>query len=199
MAAMRERSTWILCRAALGVSVLCALGCAANQNKRGFSIEATSGKRTGNPLEIHLIASDSLLKAVLVNRSSSEQKLLCGPRLQASTLELFSTTTGSRPKPYDSRKIGKFDATPYCHLFQTIEAGKKMLLAAVHFRKSRDGYSGAWGPFNFDELPPGDYQARVTWLSERSQCLDDGTGKMSRLPSIWRGVIQSNQVTLHLP
>jgi hypothetical protein len=198
MLAMRERSICILPRAALGVAVLCAVGCAANQNNGGFSIEATSGRRTGNPFEIRLTSGDAALKAVLVNRSSSDQMLLHSAQMQPSTLEITSAT-GSLHKPYDSRKIGKLDATPYCHLFLPIGPGKKMLLAGMHFRKSRDGYSGEWGPFNFDELPAGDYQVRVVWYSERTQCLDEGTGKMRRLPSVWRGIVRSNQVTLHLP
>jgi hypothetical protein len=198
MAVMRERSIGIFDQAALGVAVVLAVGCAATQGQAGFSIEATSGRRTGNPFEIRLASGDAALKAVLVNRSSSDQLLLHDSHLQASTLEIISPT-GSVHKPYDSRKIGKLDATPYCHLFLPIGPGKKMLLAGMHFRKSRDGYSGEWGPFNFDELPAGDYQVRVVWYSERTQCLDEGTGKMRRLPSVWRGIVRSNQVTLHLP
>jgi hypothetical protein len=55
------------------------------------------------------------------------------------------------------------------------------------------------GPFNFEEVPAGDYQAQVTWHSERAQCFDESTRQMRKLPSVWRGLVRSNQVTLHLP
>ena len=165
--------------------------------KAGFSIEAATGSRTGNPFEIRLTTRGSELRAVLINRSSSEQKLLHSAHLQAATLELISPT-GSRHAPYDSRRIMKYDTTPYCHLFQTLAPGKKLELGSVPFRQARDGFAGQWGPFNFEELPAGDYQARVTWLSERAQCVDESPRQTRKLPSVWRGIVHSNPVTLHL-
>jgi hypothetical protein len=134
---------------------------------------------------------------VLVNRSSSNHVLLHDAHLQPSTLELVPPT-GSPPKPYDSRMITKFDATPYCQLFLPLRHGTKLVLGSVRFGKSRDGFVGQWGPFNFDEVPAGDYQARVIWHSERAQCFDERIRKMRKLPSVWRGMVRSNQVTLHL-
>jgi hypothetical protein len=195
MPTMRDWMTWMMRKAALGVALLGGLGC-ATQGQPGFSIDAT-GSRTGNPFEIRLSASGSELRAVIINRSSSEQRLLHEPHLQVSTLELTSAT-GSHHKPYDSRLIKKFDATPYCYLFQTLGPGKKRGLGSVRFRKSRDGFAGEWGPLNFEELPAGDYQARVVWHSEQVQCFDGSTRQMRKLPSIWRGIVHSNQVTLHL-
>jgi hypothetical protein len=198
MPTMREGMTWMLRKAALGVAILCGLGCAANQGQAGDSIEWSTGSKTGNPFDIRLTASGLDLKAVLVNRSSTEQKLLHDAHLQTATLELVSSTS-SRPKPYDPRMIMKHDSTPYCHLFQTLQPGKKLDLGSVHFQKSRDGFAGQWGPFNFEEVPAGDYQAQVTWHSERAQCFDESTRQMRKLPSVWRGLVRSNQVTLHLP
>jgi hypothetical protein len=193
---MRPRMTSILCQAALGLAALGGGGC-ATQGQPGFSIEAETGSRTGNPYEIRLTASGSELKAVLVNHSSAKQVLLHEPHLQASTLELVPPT-GSRPKPYDSRMLKKFDTTPYCQLFLTLPPGTKLALGTVRFGKSRDGYTGQWGPFNFDEVPAGDYHAQVVWQSERSQCFDETTRQMRKLPTIWRGVVRSNQIVLHL-
>lgn len=197
MPTMRDWTTWMLRKAALGVAILCGFGCATS-GQPGFSIEATTGSRTGNPFEIRLTASGSELKAVIVNRSSSEQRLLHDAHLQTATLELVSST-GSQHKPYDSRMIKKYDTTPYCYLVQTLAPGKKLGLGLVRLQKSRDGFAGEWGPFIFEEVPAGDYQARVTWLSERTQCFDASTRQMRKLPSVWRGVVHSNQVTLHLP
>jgi hypothetical protein len=198
MRAMRQRLTWMLRKAALGVSMLCSLGCATKPEQAGESIEWRTGSKTGNPFEIRLTASGTELKAVLVNRSSAEQSLLHDAHLQMATLELVSSTN-NRPKPYDSRLIMKYDNTPYCQLFRTLAPGKKLEVASVRFKKSREGYAGQWGPFNFDEVPSGDYQARVTWNSERAQCLDENTRQMRRLPTVWKGLVRSNQVTLHLP
>jgi hypothetical protein len=179
--------------AALAVGLF---GC-ATAGQPGFSIEANSGSKTGNPFEIRLTASGSDLKAVLVNRSSSPQMLLQDAQLQTTTLDLLSAT-GNAHKPYDSRMIKKLDTTPYCNLFITLPPGKKLLLGWVRFKKSRDGFAGEWGPFNFEELPASKYQARVTWLSERAQCLDETTRQMRKLPRVWRGVVHSNQVNLNL-
>jgi hypothetical protein len=186
----------MLRRAALGVAILSVFGC-ATPGQPGFSIEADTGSRTGNPFEIRLNVSGSELKAMLVNRSSSRQVLIHDAHLQAATLELISAT-GSELKPYDSRTIKKYDKTPYCQLFPTLAPGKKMELGSVRFGKSRDGYRGQWGPFNFEEVPAGYYQVRVAWHSERAQCLDESTRQMHKLPSLWRGIVWSNQVTLRL-
>jgi len=190
--------TWMLCKAALGVAILCGLGCAANPGQAGDSIEWRTGSRTGNPFEIRLIAKGPELKAMLVSRSAAEQPLLHDAHLQAATLELVSSV-GIGPKPYDSRLIMKYDTKPYCQLFQTLSPGKKLELGSVRFQKARDGYAGQWGPFNFEEVPPGDYQARVTWHSDRGQCFDESIRQMRKVPSLWRGMVRSNQVTLHLP
>jgi len=187
--------TWLLRKAALGV-ILCGASCAA-QGKPGFSIEAATGSRTGNPFEIRLTTSGSGLKAMLINHSPSRQVLHHDPRLQAATLELISST-GSEHKPYDARTIMKYDKTPYCELFPTLAPGKKLELGSVRFEKSRDGYRGQWGPFNFEEVPAGDYQVRVTWHSERAHCIDESTRQMRKLPSLWKGIVRSNQVTLRL-
>jgi hypothetical protein len=198
MPTMRERKSWMLRKATFGVAILSGLGCAANQGQPGDSIEWRTGSRTGNPFEIRLTASGSDLKAALVNRSSAEQRLLHDAHLQAATLELVASTR-SGPKPYDSRMIMKYDSTPYCQLFQTLPPGKKVEFGSVRFQRSRDGFAGQWGPFNFEEVPAGDYQARVAWHSERDQCFDESTRQMRKLPSVWRGLVRSNQVTLHLP
>ena len=84
---MYQQTTWRFHKATLGLAILCGFGC-ASQGQPGFSIEATTGSRTGNPFEIRLTASRSELKAVIVNRSSTEQKMLLEPYLQAATLEL---------------------------------------------------------------------------------------------------------------
>jgi hypothetical protein len=188
--------TLILRTAVLGAVILGGLGC-ATRGQPGYSIEADTGSRTGNPFEIRLTVSGPELKAVLVNRSSAKQVLFHETNLQASTLELVSAT-GSHHNPYDSRMLKKYDTTPYCRLFLTLPHGTKLELGTVRFKKSRDGYVGQWGPFNFDELPPGDYQALITWQSERTQCFDEDTRQMRKLATVWRGIVRSNQVTLHL-
>jgi len=188
---------WRLHKVALGVAILVGLGCGAH-GQAGFSIEAATGSKDDNPFEIRLIANGPALEAVLISHSPSAQKLLHNAHMQPATLELIAST-GSRHKPFDPRKLMKVDTTPYCHLFQTLAPHSKLELSAVSFRRSRDGYEGQWGPFNFEELPPGDYQARVTWLSERGECVEENPRQTRKLPGVWRGVVHSNQVTLHLP
>lgn len=194
---MRSCTTHKLLRVTLGMGLLSGLACATARDQAGDSIEWRTGDKTGNPFEIRLTANGSELKATLLNRSAKKQPFLSDTNLQASTLELLAAN-GMPSKHYDSRLLMKIDNKPYCHLFQTAAPGSKLDLGTVQFRKSRDGYSGQWGPFNFDELPAGEYRARVIWHSERAQCLDDSTGKMRALPSVWRGMVRSNQVTLQL-
>jgi hypothetical protein len=196
MPAMYEKQTWMSFMTALGMAMVCNLGC-ATQGQPGFSIEAETGSRTGNPFEIRLTVRGSEVTAMLINRSSSRQVLVHDARLQPATLELISAT-GSEHKPYDSRTIMKYDTTPYCQLFPTLAPGKKLELGTARFQKSRDGFRGQWGPFNFEEVPPGDYQVRVTWHSERAQCVEEGAKQMRKLTTVWRGIVRSNQVTLRL-
>jgi len=80
---------------ALLLASACSLGCAAKREQAGDSIEWRTGSRTGNPFEIRLTVSGSALKAVLVSRSSAEQRLLYDTHLQAATLELISATDGT--------------------------------------------------------------------------------------------------------
>jgi len=182
------------------MSLLCGLACSVTQGQPGDSIEWRTGSTTGNPFEIRLVSSGSELKAVLANRSSSEQVLLYHEYLQTSSIELVSSTGQQpNPKPYDSRLIMKVDSKPYCRLFQKLGPGKKLEIGTLSLRKSRDGYAGQWGPYNFDEVAAGDYHARVIWHSERSQCLDESTQQMRKLTSAWKGMVRSNQITVHLP
>ena len=73
------------------MSLLCGLACSVTQGQPGDSIEWRTGSTTGNPFEIRLVSSGSELKAVLANRSSSEQVLLYHEYLQTSSIELVSS------------------------------------------------------------------------------------------------------------
>jgi hypothetical protein len=194
---MRSCTTHKLLEVTLGIVLLSGLACATARDQAGDSIEWRTGDKTGNPFEIQLTGNGPDLKATLLNRSSTKQTLLHDVNLQASTLEILAAN-GMRIKHYDARMLMKLDNKPYCQSFQTVAPGKKLELGTIQFRKSRDGYSGQWGPFNFDELPAGEYRVRVIWHSDRGQCLDEGTGKMRALPSVWRGMVRSNQVILQL-
>jgi hypothetical protein len=195
---MRSSTTHKLFEIIVAFSLLSGLACATARSTAGDSIEWRTGDKTGNPLEIQLTGNGTDLKATMLNRSKSKQVVLHDVNLQASTLEMLAAN-GMPAKHYDSRMIMKVDNKPYCQLFQTVAPGKKLELWTAQFRKSRDGYTGQWGPFNFDELPAGEYRVRVIWHSDRGQCLDESTGKMRALPSVWRGMVRSNQVTLQLP
>jgi len=188
---------YLLRKTMLGMVLVCCVACATPKGLPGDSIEASTGKRTGNPFEIRLTAKGAELKAVIeVSRKTTEKWVLHDMHLQPSRLELISST-GTVRKPYDSRMIKKFDTTPYCRLFWEVAPGKSLDFWSVRFQKSRDGYKGQWGPFHFDELPADDYRARVIWTSNRTQCFDENTGQTRKLLS-WKGRVRSNQVFLHL-
>ncbi len=149
------------------------------------------------PLTIVLRRSGNELKATIVNRSAVTASVLCDGELQPSRLKLVASD-GTRMSAMDGREIEKFDTTPYCGLFRPLAAGRELEIGWVRFNRNGDRFSGTWGPFLFDSLPPGDYQASVEWRSELEQCFDEGSQQMRKVPNLWTGVVRSNELALSL-
>ena len=172
-----------------------------NGKASGKMNDKTDGKRSGetdtHPFEIRLTGTGSTLKAVLVNRSTSAVPVLHHIDLQPSQLKLLSSA-GKKQRYSDNRAVMKFDNTPYCHLWQTLAPGHELELGTVQLKPTAGGYSASWGPYVFETIPAGDYQAQVVWRSELDQCLDEGSTQLRKLPGGWTGVVTSNELALHL-
>jgi hypothetical protein len=182
---------------AAGISLHAA--CAAPPAKaRADSYTAKETKMNEeNPFDIRLSGNGPELKAVLVNRSPVPRWALCDGELQPSRLEIVSAS-GKRVKAFDSRAIMKYDNTVHCRLFKSIPAGRDIEIGSARFKNSGHGFEANWGPFHFENLPAGDYKVRVVWASEFEQCFDEDTKQERKMPNVWIGRVQSNEVTLQL-
>lgn len=183
----------------LAIALCWNLACASPQGQAGRDPKAVkeTKMKDDNPFEIRLTSHGNDIRAVLVNRSQAALPVLTGADLQPSQLKLISAA-GRKPSYFDSRDIKKFDNTPYCHRFQNLAPGRELELGTARFKKSGSEFSASWGPFTFDQLPAGDYRAEVSWRSEYEQCFDESTKQMRKVPSIWTGVVRSNEVSLQL-
>lgn len=179
---------------AMAMGLLVAANFSSQQTKQGEGIKMESGI----PFEIRLSAEKGTeLRAVLVNRSEEPQMILYEPLLQPSRLDLIGAG-GKEIEPFDSRSIQKYDGTVYCRQFQRLASGKEIDLGAVRFKRAGRGFAGAWGPFEFEALPPGGYTARVVWESETDRCLDEKTQQIREVASVWLGRLESNEVRVQL-
>lgn len=151
---------------------------------------------TSGPFEIRLSVKGRSLKAVLVNRSQSAQRVFYDPLLQPSQLELRGA--GGKVEAFDSRSLMKFDNTFHCSRFKQLRPGGELALGSAELGKKGGGFAGKWDPFEFEDLPGGEYTARAIWSSEASSCTDDETGQVRPLPDVWLGRVESNPVTLAL-
>jgi len=137
------------------------------------------------------------LRAVLVNHSQVSQTILHHHLLQPSRLDLVGQRN-MRIEPFDSRSIKKYDATIYCGYFKSLAPGKEIELGSIRFKRAGQIFTANWGPYEFEELIAGTYTARVIWESAANTCVDEDTGQLRRLPTVWQGQLISNEVNLQL-
>lgn len=149
-------------------------------------------------LEIKLSSDKgSTLRAVLLNHSRVSQNILHDPLLQPSRLDLIGPK-GERIEPFDSRSIMKYDATIYCSRFKQLAPGSEIELHSIRFKRAGQGFAATWGPYEFEKLTAGAYTALVVWESAADTCMNEETRQLQRLPSVWLGRLESNEVSLRL-
>ncbi|OFZ12229.1 MAG: hypothetical protein A2Z20_04215 [Bdellovibrionales bacterium RBG_16_40_8] len=64
-------------------------------------------------------------------------------------------------------------------------------MGSIEFKKTKKRFNGTWGPFEFNNLESGSYDAKIIWVNDIDSCTDDKMKKVQRLPSIWLGQIES--------
>jgi hypothetical protein len=177
--------------------VLVLAGCAA-QSAGGPAAPSPAPVAAGPAFEIQLTASPGPgVRALLINRSGTEQKVLYLARVQPSRISVFSASKRKIPVT-DTRAVQKFDRTVYAGDFETIAPGGSKLLQDERFVKDDSGiYKFRWGPFLYEKLEPGEYKIQITWESE-IDAYQEG-GKNVPMPGIWKGTVKSNAITVALP
>jgi hypothetical protein len=193
------RTAGVLAVTALATILSLGIPNAAARTAAGANAEADKEAtiKNENPFEIQLSNNGMNLKAVLINRSGSARSVLCDGLLQPSRLEIVSSR-GESVKSFDSREVMKYDNTFHCRLLKSIPPGQSTEIGSARFQKSGKGFRAGWGPFEFGDLPAGDYRARVVWVSELGQCFDEDTNEMRTAAVVWMGRVESNEVTLRL-
>ena len=136
------------------------------------------------------------LEAVLVNRSGVELSVLRSSDLQPSRL-ILKDASGRELTPFDERTRRKFDRSVSRGMYVKAPPGGSVALERAAFRKLPGGkYELRWGPFQFREIPPGLWKARVRLDST----IDYVTEKGHRVPlaGVWKGTVLSEEVDVRL-
>lgn len=136
------------------------------------------------------------LRAIIKNQSTEPQMVLHDSDLQPSILML--TVQGKEVPSFDSRSIKKFDNTVYRSSYTTLPPEGELELGRAQFKASGRTYQVRWGPYQFDQLAPGHYKARVGFKSDRDEWVDDDTEERGK-HQLWKGMVLSNEVEVHLP
>ena len=138
------------------------------------------------PIRIALSYRANRLSATITNESDADMLVLHHPRKQPSQLELRSKEGSLRP--FDTRSRKKFDATVYPADFATLTPGESMEIGDAGIERRDGDYAVQWGPFQFTELAPGSYAAKLIWVCEHSYPEDPPPAKL------WIGRLESNTI-----
>lgn len=142
-------------------------------------------------LELRLAGTD--LTASLRNRSKTVQRYFHHSMIQPVTLTLVDGA-GRSFQPEDMREVAKYDASPYKHLYQTLEPGATVTLLTAPVPKG----SLRWGPLSWGELPSGRYTATAHLDHSMNQWVDRETKQNGTWPDLWRGKLSSKPITLNI-
>jgi hypothetical protein len=185
-------------RAALALLVAVAFGCEPSAGVRCAAVAAGSPEVTADApfaIELVLVGSASL-RASLRNRSTSAQRVLHDPLRQPSRLLLRGP--GGEVPSFDTRSVMKFDNTVETEDYAVLEPGGSVPLGEASFERSGIGWRIRWGPFEFEDLRAGAYEARVAFSSERADAVDPESGEAARVTGVWLGRVESPAVRVTL-
>jgi hypothetical protein len=141
------------------------------------------------------------LRATMKSCSSKELRVLHDASLQPSILELTSPTGQLAPSS-DSRAVSKFDDTVYSASFHPFAPGEERVIEEAPLLATQGAYRAHWLSFDFSNLAPGVWKARVTFESNVVEAVEGyraSAMKKVRVPNAWVGKIASNEVTFTLP
>ena len=196
---------------------LCVIACSEPAPMRGASSATqpgANGTSTAPPGASHLptsspkapmnaapfdlvlrVENGNRLVAVLHNNASQPYSVVADIGIQPVTL----TVEGPKGpvKAFDSRMVQKFDRTVYEHTFTTVAAGADEQVQFANIRDDGGTASLKWGPFQFEDLPPGTYKARAELDSQIADYQDSNGGKAKKSDA-WLGKVTSNEVTFQV-
>lgn len=152
---------------------------------------------TPPPLELKLVMALPGVHAMLVNRSTHAQPYLHHGLIQPCQL-LLRDAAGKQHKPRDTRDSKEYDATVTRKMYRTLKPGKQAALVSAAFQSTEQGFELRWGPYLFQGLRPGRYQATATLPSQRDRWLDRASGKRGKVSGLWRGRLVSAAVSFDL-
>ena len=147
-------------------------------------------------LELQLTKGPGL-SARLVNQGPAARPVLHDLRLQPSRLVLRNAA-GDTLEPFDRRALMKFDNTLYCDAFKALPPGQALELGAERFEKSGGAWKITWGPYEYDALPAGRYNAWLAWESVAAECQESADATPRPVAGVWLGTTESNPVEVTL-
>jgi hypothetical protein len=176
-----------LTRMLLGVVTILNLNCERiPAQKRGPGMAES-------PWELRLSLADGVtLRAVLHNRTKTEQTYLYDSKLQPSEL-ILTAPSGAPIKPFDTRARAKFDNTVYREMYLRAAPGADVTLTEAAVDSER---RLRWGPYLFTNLSAGVYHAEAVWHSETNQYYDPKSKRTGVLKDVWMGTVTSNTVEI---
>ncbi|MBI2685633.1 MAG: hypothetical protein HYX27_04900 [Acidobacteria bacterium] len=129
-----------------------------------------------------------MLRAKIRNVAKKAELYLHDTQIQPSRL-ILRDAANKAIEPEDMRAVEKFSNAAGIEMFHKLNPGetRELLTATISTRLQ-------WGPFNFPNLPPGRYMAKLEWESVRNP--DPGPAPH---PPIWKGKLTSNEVKFLLP
>jgi len=153
---------------------------------------------TVSPFVLRLIVSDGPgLRAELVNIDSIPHAFLHNASHQPVRLTLKSSS-GKIILPSDSRRVEKRSMAVTPDMYAALTPGETDSLESADFIDDEGTFQLLWGPFHYDELPPGKYRASAEWKSTLDEWTDPETGNCGRKPAVWKGSLKSGEVEFEL-
>ena len=177
---------------AMLLALLTACGCQPKRDERQGTREMTT-----DSLAIELSVQGKRIRATLVNGTGDAVTILHTARHQACELVL-TDGEGHVLQPFDSRSIKKGDDTVYCTQLTEVAPGARQLLFDGEFEEGDGGRRLEWGPFEFAKVASGRYRATVRWAATAESCFDEDSMEEERPAGLWRGTLDSNEVTIDL-
>lgn len=157
---------------------------------------AQSAKPSAVKLELTYADRERKLTASLVNDLPRAIEVVAGD-LQPCELALTGPR-GAAPAA-DSRNVRKYDATVYRRSFQTVPSGGRLVLVEQSFEpRGASAWSLSWGPFVFENLAPGPWEAVATFDSLLDRWFDEESRTMETNRNAWTGQLRSNAVQCRL-
>jgi hypothetical protein len=150
------------------------------------------------PFELRLETTDGPgLKLSLHNQTNAPHAVLRDSSLQPSVLTL-TDAAGQKAEMFDERTRMKRDTSVSNGMYAVVAPGATLVLESGTFQKSSGVYELSWGPFRFGGLKPGAWKARASFESRIAYVTKNGEEVPASKP-VWKGKLESHEVSLNLP